>query len=122
MMEEFKKDSGGPVAALAERVFIESGMKKSLQDLGIEGQSALENVDELINAAAQYDQQTAEPSLLDYLQQISLFSDVDTYDAASERVALMTLHAAKGLEFENVFIVGVEDGLLAARKKRNQRG
>jgi len=112
MMEEFKKASGRPVAALAERVYVESGMKKSLQDFGIEGQSALENVDELINAAAQYDQQTTEPSLLDYLQQISLFSDVDTYDAASERVVLMTLHAAKGLEFENVFIVGVEDGLL----------
>jgi DNA helicase-2/ATP-dependent DNA helicase PcrA len=112
MMEEFKKASGGPVAALAERVYIESGMKKFLQDLGIEGQSALENVDELINAAAQYDQQTAEPSLLDYLQQISLFSDVDTYDAASERVVLMTLHSAKGLEFENVFIAGVEGGLL----------
>jgi len=112
MMEEFKKISDRPVAAITEQVYIESGMKKSLQDIGIEGQSALENVDELINAAAQYDQQTAEPSLLDYLQQVSLFSDVDTYDAASERVVLMTLHAAKGLEFENVFIVGVEDGLL----------
>ncbi len=116
MMEEYKEGSDGPVAALAERIYIESGMKKSLQDLGIEGQSALENVDELINAAAQYDQQAEEPSLLDYLQQISLFSDVDTYDATSERIVLMTLHAAKGLEFENVFIVGVEDGLLPHEK------
>lgn len=116
MMEDFKKDTSGPVGVLTERIYIESGMKKSLQDLGIEGQSALENVDELINAATQYDQQTAEPSLIDYLQQISLFSDADTYDAAGERIALMTLHAAKGLEFENVFIVGVEDGLLPHEK------
>jgi len=50
--------------------------------------------------------------LLDYLQQITLFSDVDAYDTSSNRVALMTLHTAKGLEFENVFIVGVEQGLL----------
>jgi ATP-dependent DNA helicase UvrD/PcrA len=59
-----------------------------------------------------YDQQSAEPSLTDYLQQISLFSDTDAYEASSERVALMTLHAAKGLEFDNVFIIGIEDGLL----------
>jgi DNA helicase-2/ATP-dependent DNA helicase PcrA len=50
--------------------------------------------------------------LVDYLQQIALFSDADAYDATSGRVALMTLHAAKGLEFDNVFIVGLEDGLL----------
>jgi DNA helicase II / ATP-dependent DNA helicase PcrA len=52
------------------------------------------------------------PSLVDYLQQIALFSDADAYDASSDRVALMTLHSAKGLEFDNVFIVGVEEGLL----------
>ena len=50
--------------------------------------------------------------MFDNLQQISLFSDTDAYDTSTDRVALMTLHAAKGLEFENVFIVGVEDGIL----------
>jgi len=54
--------------------------------------------------------------LVDYLQQISLFSDVDAYDTSSEKVALMTLHSAKGLEFDNVFIVGVEEGLLPHEK------
>jgi DNA helicase-2/ATP-dependent DNA helicase PcrA len=108
MIEGFEEDIGGKVASLAERVFAESGLEKSLQtDTG-----ALENVNELINAAAQYDQQTEEPLLLDYLQQISLFSDVDMYDSSSDCVSLMTLHAAKGLEFENVFIVGLEEGLL----------
>ena len=52
------------------------------------------------------------PSLVDYLQQIALFSDADAYNASVERVALMTLHSAKGLEFDTVFIVGVEEGLL----------
>ncbi|MFB0553515.1 MAG: ATP-dependent helicase, partial [Phycisphaerae bacterium] len=112
MLEQFKKDVAGPVAPLAERVFAESGLEESLRAAGPEGQNALENVNELINAVKQYDQQTEEPSLVDYLQQISLFSDTDAYDTSSDRTALMTLHAAKGLEFENVFIVGVEDGIL----------
>ena len=112
MLEQFKKDIAGQVAPLAERVSVESGLADSLRAAGPEGEGALENVNELISAAAGYDQQAEQPSLVDYLQQISLFSDADAYDASSDRVSLMTLHAAKGLEFENVFIVGVEDGLL----------
>ena len=112
MIEQFAKDAGGPVAPLAARVLAESGLAKSLGDAGADGQVALENVNELINSAADYDKQTEEPSLLDYLQQISLFSDADAYDATTDCVRLMTLHAAKGLEYENAFIVGVEEGLL----------
>jgi DNA helicase-2/ATP-dependent DNA helicase PcrA len=112
MLEQFKKGAEGSVAPLAERVFADSGLEESLRGAGADGLNALENVDELITAVAQYDQQAEEPSLIDFLQQISLFSDTDVYDASSHRVALMTLHAAKGLEFENVFVVGLEDGLL----------
>jgi len=119
MLEQFKKDISGEVAPLAERVFVESGLEHALQSGDIKDQSALENIDELISAAAQYDQQAQEPSLLDYLQQIALFSDADAYDASSDRTALMTLHAAKGLEFENVFIVGLEDGLLPHERSSN---
>jgi DNA helicase-2/ATP-dependent DNA helicase PcrA len=112
MLEGFKKDITGEVAPLVERIFIESGLEKSLREAGTDGQNAIDNVNELINAAAQYDQQAQDLSLLDYLQQISLFSDVDAYDVSKGCVAFMTLHCAKGLEFENVFIVGVEEGLL----------
>ncbi|MFH1716212.1 MAG: 3'-5' exonuclease, partial [Planctomycetota bacterium] len=112
MLEQFKKDIAGKVAPLAERVFTESGLAESLRAAGPDGKNAIENANELISSAAEYDQQAQEPSLIDYLHQISLFSDTDAYDADSDRVALMTLHAAKGLEFENVFIVGVEEGLL----------
>jgi DNA helicase-2/ATP-dependent DNA helicase PcrA len=112
MLEQFKKDVAGEVSPLADRVFNESGLAESLAAGGPEDLNAMENLNELINSAAEYDKQAEEPSLLDYLQQISLFSDTDAYDAASDRVALMTLHAAKGLEFEHVFITGVEDGLL----------
>ena len=116
MLEQFRKDISGQVAPLAERVFTESGLAAALEAGGIKEQDALENINELINDAARYDKQAVEAVheliLLDYLQQISLFSDTDAYDTSSDRVALMTLHAAKGLEFENVFIVGVEDGIL----------
>jgi DNA helicase-2/ATP-dependent DNA helicase PcrA len=114
MLEQFKKDITSEVALLAERIFIESGLVDSLNSVG--DQNAIDNVNELISSAAQYDQ-SAEGGLLDYLQQISLFSDVDAYDTTSERVALMTLHAAKGLEFENVFIVGLEEGLLPHERR-----
>ncbi len=112
MLEQFAKDVAGEVAPLTERVFTESGLAESLRAGGPDGLNALENLNELINSAAEYDKQAEEPSLLDYLQQISLFSDADAYDAASDRVAMMTLHAAKGLEFEHAFIAGVEEGLL----------
>lgn len=112
MIAQFRKHVDGPVAPLAERVYNESGLAASLAAAGADGQTAAENIGELINGAADYDKQTEEPSLLDYLQQISLFSDADAYDPNSESVKLMTLHAAKGLEFDNVFIIGVEEGLL----------
>ena len=112
MLEQFRAQADGKVAPLAEKVFTDSGLENSFQGTGQEGQDALENISELINAAASYDQQIETPSLIDYLQQIALFSDTDAYDAVSERVALMTLHAAKGLEFEHVFVIGLEDGLL----------
>ncbi len=119
MMEQFRKGIDGPVGPLAERVFVESGLEKSMQFSGNPDKSELENIKELINAAAQYDKQIEKPSLVDYLQQIALFSDADMYDESNERVALMTLHAAKGLEFENVFIVGLEDGLLPHERSRD---
>ncbi len=112
ILRRFEKDTAGPVGPVAERLFEESGLAVALRAAGDQGKDALENVNELINAAAEYDRQPEQPSLIDYLQQISLFSDTDAYEPASGRVALMTLHAAKGLEFENVFIVGVEEGLL----------
>ena len=112
LLRRFETNTAGPVAPLVQDIFDESGLAESLRTAGVEGKDALENVGELINAAAEYDGQAEQPSLIDYLQQISLFSDADAYDPAGGRVALMTLHAAKGLEFENVFIVGVEQGLL----------
>jgi DNA helicase-2/ATP-dependent DNA helicase PcrA len=112
LMDAMTAAAQGPVAEIIKRIFEESGMEQALADAGPEGKNATENVNELINAASQYDEQTEQPSLIDYLQQVALLSDADKYDPAATRVALMTLHTAKGLEFDNVFIAGVEEGLL----------
>ena len=112
MIDGFAKHAEGKVAPLMERVFVESGLEASLKATGVEGSTALENANELINTATAYDRESDAPSLLDYLQQIALFSDADAYDAAGERVALMTLHAAKGLEFDHAFIIGLEQNML----------
>jgi len=84
---------------------------------------ALGNVHELISAATEYDQQHADGSgsLTDWLQQISLVGDVDAIDHQLGAVTLMTLHAAKGLEFDTVFIAGVEAGLLPHERSNNER-
>ncbi len=112
MIDGLARNTEGKVAPLVERVFKVSGLEETLKSAGREGEDAVENIGQLINTAVAYDQRTQSPSLVDYLQQIALFSDADAYDASNERVALMTLHAAKGLEFENVFIIGLEHGIL----------
>jgi DNA helicase-2/ATP-dependent DNA helicase PcrA len=120
MMHGLAREAQGRVAPLVEKVFQLSGYEQSLRSAGLEGQAALENVEELINTAAAYDRQAESPALVDYLQQIALFSDADAYDATVDRIALMTLHAAKGLEFEHVFIIGLEEGLLPHERAANR--
>jgi DNA helicase-2/ATP-dependent DNA helicase PcrA len=119
MIKHLKKDTVGPVAPLVEKIFAVSGLEAALKQAGDD--DALDNVSALIDSAAVYDNNTEEPSLVDYLQQIALFSDADSYDDSQDRVALMTLHTAKGLEFDNVFIVGLEEGLLPHERSCDNR-
>ncbi len=111
-IESLKEGIAGPVAPLMEKVLETSGYEEHLKQAGDKQESAIENIDELINGAALYDQQTPEPSLVDYLQSIALYSDTDAYDPSVGKVSLMTLHAAKGLEFDHVLIAGIEEGIL----------
>ena len=75
-----------------------------------ESRARIENIDELINKATIYNDTTENPSLSEFLQQVSLVADIDSVDENAEQVLLMTLHSAKGLEFENVYLTGMEDG------------
>ncbi|UCD71698.1 MAG: UvrD-helicase domain-containing protein [Syntrophobacterales bacterium] len=81
--------------------------------------SRRENVEELVNVVAQFEQDPAneDKTLAGFLDRVSLISDVDDYDDKSNRVALMTLHCAKGLEFPVVFLVGMEDGLFPHHRR-----
>ena len=112
LIEGFKKNMSGPVEPLMEWVFSETGLADFLAAGGKNQLSAIENIEQLISSAAEYDRDAEDPSLVDYLQTIALYSDTDAYDESSGKVSLMTLHAAKGLEFDNVFITGLEEGIL----------
>ena len=79
----------------------------------IEAQNRVENIEELINAVIEYEQNTSEPTLSDYLENVALTADIDAMETdTTDMVTLMTLHSAKGLEFPFVFIVGMEEGYL----------
>ncbi|HEY4328639.1 MAG TPA: UvrD-helicase domain-containing protein [Phycisphaerae bacterium] len=104
-----------PIRQLMERVVRDSGIEDELKkaDAGEDtGEARLSNVGELINVAAEFDIQNPGGTLDDYLQQVTLVSDVDKIKDAGGAVTLMTLHAAKGLEFPFVAMVGMEDGLI----------
>ena len=103
-----------PVAELLQTVTDQTGYQDWLiEDGSDEGHERSGNVDELIVAAHEFDLEHPEDGSLDtYLEQTSLVSDTDTWESETNCVSLMTLHASKGLEFEHVFIIGCEDGLL----------
>ncbi len=89
-------------------------LKRLAEQNSIEAQNRIENIEELMNAIAEYENSADEPSLADYLENVALSADIDTMktDKKTDMVPLMTLHSAKGLEFPFVFIVGMEEGFL----------
>jgi len=107
---------GELVAHVAEASGIEATLKSAEDDPELQ---AWRNVGELITAAVQFEQLWAGPTTLeDFLHQVSLVSDVDKMEGPGGAVTLMTLHAAKGLEFPVVFIVGCEDGMLPFKRQQ----
>jgi len=101
-----------PLKEVVESVLETSGLENALDDAGEEGKQARANVAELVTSAAEFQQDNPEASLADFLHQVALVSDVDHFEGSTGAVTFMTLHAAKGLEFPAVFIVGCESGLL----------
>ena len=71
----------------------------------------IENIDELINKIVLYEESNDEPTLSEFLEEVSLVADIDNLEESNEKVVLMTLHSAKGLEFPYVYLTGMEDGL-----------
>jgi DNA helicase II / ATP-dependent DNA helicase PcrA len=110
MIRSFQSMQNFPVAERLQSVFKRSGYQAYLEDAN--QRDIIQNVEELIHSAEEYDQTSENPDLAGYLQQIALLSDPDTFDDQSGAVSLMTLHSAKGLEFPAVLITGVEKGIL----------
>ncbi|MBN1826776.1 MAG: UvrD-helicase domain-containing protein [Candidatus Eisenbacteria bacterium] len=79
---------------------------------GERGSMRAENVEELVSAVAEYENRNPESTLVDFLAEVSLLTDIDTWEEGLDAVTLMTLHNSKGLEFLRVHIAGVEEGLL----------
>ena len=101
-----------PLPEFARAVATESGLIASLKEDGSpEGLARWENVERLLSHIVEYVEEIPEARLENYLQEIALLSEIDNYDQSEERVTLMTIHAAKGLEFEFVLLPGLEEGL-----------
>ena len=100
------------VQELLQEVIDRTGYVKELEAEGTEeARARIENIDELINKAASYEEDAQEPSLEGFLSEVALVADIDSMDDDAGRVILMTLHSAKGLEFPQVYLTGMEDGL-----------
>lgn len=100
------------VAELLKEVIDRTGYMKELEDENTEESRArIENIDELISKAASYDEEAENPTLSGFLEEVALVADIDNLEENNDRVVLMTLHSAKGLEFPNVYLAGMEDGI-----------
>lgn len=96
-----------------------TGYTNMLKAQGEEGKTRLENMGQLISNVKTYaDMNGEEASLEGYLEEIALIADIDSYDESAEKVSMMTMHAAKGLEFPYVFIVGLEEGIFPGEMSR----
>jgi len=113
--------AAAPVEETIGHVLTESGYRQFLQDSEHEeDQERLANVEELVTAARQFDEvHFGDGALEAFLEQSSLVNDTDAFESDSDRVTLMTMHAAKGLEFPVVFIIAIEDGLLPHERSRD---
>ena len=100
------------VAELISEIIERTGYKEYLQDNDSEtADDRMANVDELITKAVAYQEMNDEPTLTEFLAEVALVAEIDNVDGDDNRVLLMTLHSAKGLEFPNVYLAGMEDGL-----------
>lgn len=100
------------VVDLLQEVIETTGYVRELEAEGTdEAEARIENIDELISKAVDYAEGEEAPTLNGFLENVALVADIDSFDENSDYVVLMTLHSAKGLEFPNVYLAGLEDGL-----------
>ena len=117
LIEHFKVDAQEMrVSELMQEILDETGYVESLKAEGDEeAEARIENIDELMSKIVAYEETCEEmnepASLSGFLEEVALVADIDSLDAGSDYVVLMTLHSAKGLEFSHVYLAGMEDGI-----------
>ncbi|MDX6505024.1 MAG: ATP-dependent helicase UvrD/PcrA, partial [Gaiellaceae bacterium] len=111
------------VPELLQQTLDQSGYLEALRaERTIEANGRLENLEELVGVAQEYDERETEPSLSHFLQEISLYSDQDAIAEEQGALTLMTLHNAKGLEFRAVFMLGMEEGIFPHSRSIEEQG
>ena len=110
-----------PLTDFYEEVMQRTGYLRMLEEKGdVESRTRAENVRELKSSIVSYMENTDTPTLAGFLEEIALYTDIEQYDADADAVVMMTMHAAKGLEFPNVFLVGFEEGLFPSNRSLNE--
>ena len=105
-----------PLEQFLDTILEKTGYHGMLESMGEEGTFRLENIEELKTSILTYQNEAEEASLGGFLEEISLYTDVDKYEPDQDTVMLMTVHSAKGLEFRNVFLVGMEQGVFPGNR------
>src|SRR5205807_5757659 len=112
IVHDLQRAAANPLPQLFDYLLLRTGYRRMLQESrDVQDESRLQNLEELFNSAREFAEQNPSASLGDYLDSITLISDLDRYES-EKGVTLMTLHAAKGLEFRVVFLAGMEEGIL----------
>ena len=105
------------ISELIKETLKTSGYTKALENENtIESENRMENLDEFLTVAIEFEEESADNKLSDFLEGITLSSDIDNMEETDDSVTLMTLHSAKGLEFPVVFLVGMEEGIFPGYK------
>ncbi len=118
LVEEFKNKKDDIVLSeLITQILKKSGYMKSLEDeKTIEADNRIANLEEFLNVAIEFEEESADNTLSEFLEGITLSSDIDNLEETEDTITLMTLHSAKGLEFPVVFLVGMEEGIFPGYK------
>ena len=118
LIEKFRRKAPEmPVHLLTQELVDDLNLVQELLDEDkTVGRTPVENIEAFIEGAAEFSDAQGSAALAEYLADISLYTDLDEYDETEEKVTLMTLHAAKGLEYDCVFIVGLEEGLFPLQR------